>query len=451
MAREVDVVVVGAGIAGVSTAFHLARSGLRVALCDGRAPLSLTSDKSTECYRNWWPGPGDDMVTFMNRSIDLLERYAVESGDIFNLNRRGYLFATNDPTRLETMISTAEEISSFGAGGLRFHSRQADDYRPSPPRGYQGVAPGVDIFTDGATLNHHHPYLTDETVGAVHVRRAGWFSAQQLGSWMLDETRRRGAVMVASAVTGIGTQGGRVSSVTLADGSELTAGAVVNCAGPLAPRVAAMVGETLPVFSELHLKVGFRDSLQAIPRDAPMIIWNDPQRLDWSEDERQALADSGRDDLLGEMPPSCHGRPEGGDESPWVLALWEYHRTVMEPIWPIPTDEVYPEAVIRGLTRMVPALGGYHVRLPHSVVDGGYYTKTAENRLLVGTTSTPGMFTVAALSGYGVMAACAAGELVSLHITGRPLPSYAPALAPSRYADPVYVERMRAQSDAGQI
>src|SRR5256886_11256899 len=37
-----------------------------------RSPLSLTSDKSTECYRNWWPGPGDDMVALMNRSIDLL-------------------------------------------------------------------------------------------------------------------------------------------------------------------------------------------------------------------------------------------------------------------------------------------------------------------------------------------------------------------------------------------
>ena len=35
------------------------------------APLSLTSDKSTECYRNWWPGPGDAMVRLMNRSIDL--------------------------------------------------------------------------------------------------------------------------------------------------------------------------------------------------------------------------------------------------------------------------------------------------------------------------------------------------------------------------------------------
>ncbi len=29
---------------------------------------------------------------------------------------------------------------------------------------------------------------------------------------------------------------------------------------------------------------------------------------------------------------------------------------------------------------MVPGLGVYHDRLPESVVDGGYYTKTRENR-----------------------------------------------------------------------
>ena len=46
-------------------------------LVEPGAPLALTSDKSTEAYRNWWPGPGDGaMVAFMNRSIDLLETIA---------------------------------------------------------------------------------------------------------------------------------------------------------------------------------------------------------------------------------------------------------------------------------------------------------------------------------------------------------------------------------------
>ena len=94
--------ICGAGIAGVATAYHLAvRRGVRgVVLVDERPPLTLTSDKSAECYRNWWPGPGDAMVAVMNRSIDLLEELARESGNVFRMNRRGYLFATADPARV---------------------------------------------------------------------------------------------------------------------------------------------------------------------------------------------------------------------------------------------------------------------------------------------------------------------------------------------------------------
>lgn len=70
-----EVVSCGADSAGIAAAYPLAvRHGLTdVVLVDERPPLSLTSAKSTERYRNWWPGPGDDMVALMNRSIDLLE------------------------------------------------------------------------------------------------------------------------------------------------------------------------------------------------------------------------------------------------------------------------------------------------------------------------------------------------------------------------------------------
>ena len=66
-----EVVICGAGIAGLATAYHLTRRGVTdVVLVDERSPLSLTSDKSAECYRNWWPGPGNAMVAALNRSIE---------------------------------------------------------------------------------------------------------------------------------------------------------------------------------------------------------------------------------------------------------------------------------------------------------------------------------------------------------------------------------------------
>src|SRR5437899_1182019 len=80
-----EVVTCGAVIAGVAAAYLLAvRRGIHsVILVDERPPLSLTSDKSAESYRNWWPGPGDDMAALMNRSIDLMEDLARESDNVF--------------------------------------------------------------------------------------------------------------------------------------------------------------------------------------------------------------------------------------------------------------------------------------------------------------------------------------------------------------------------------
>src|SRR5260370_36460729 len=128
-----EAVICGAGIAGIATASHLAvRRGVRgVLLVDERPPLSLTSDKSAECYRNWWPGPGDDMVAVMNRSIDLLEELARESGNVFRLNRRGYLFATADPARVPALMRRAAEAEKLGSAPVRVHTSAADAYPPA--------------------------------------------------------------------------------------------------------------------------------------------------------------------------------------------------------------------------------------------------------------------------------------------------------------------------------
>ena len=90
------IVICGAGIAGIAAAYQLAVvHGLDdVTIVEPGNPLSLTSDKSTEAYRNWWPGPDRAMTAFMNRSIDLMEDSATRSGNAFRMNRRGYLFAT---------------------------------------------------------------------------------------------------------------------------------------------------------------------------------------------------------------------------------------------------------------------------------------------------------------------------------------------------------------------
>jgi glycine/D-amino acid oxidase-like deaminating enzyme len=420
-----------------------------VVLVDERPPLSLTSDKSTECYRNLWPGPGDAMVAAMNRSIDLLEELARESGNVFRLNRRGYLFASADPARTTAFIQTAEHAAALGSGAARVHGTASSDYRPAPADGFEDQPVGVDVLTDRALIRRHFPYLADDTVALLHARRCGWLSGQQLGMHMLERARDKGVRLVQGRVEAIRTAGGRVSDVTVS-GATIATPRVVNAAGPFVARVGRMLGVELPVHCEQHTKIAFADTLGAVPRGAPFLIWTDPVRVAWTDDERRALAES-RPDLLGEFPSGVHGRPEGAGDSPIVLLLWNYRLDPVEPTFPLAFDPAYPELVIRGMARMLPALAKYADRLPRAFVDGGYYTKTRENRFLAGPLPVEGAYVCGALGGYGLMASSVAGELVADHVTGGRLPAYAPAFTLARYDDPAYRARLETWGDSGQL
>jgi glycine/D-amino acid oxidase-like deaminating enzyme len=76
-------------------------------------------------------------------------------------------------------------------------------------------------------------------------------------------------------------------------------------------------------------------------------------------------------------------------------------------------------------------------------VDGGYYCKTRENRPLIGPVGDAGLWVLGALSGFGIMASPAAGELLAAHVLGLPLPPWAAAFRPDRYEDPAYLEAFR--------
>lgn len=435
-----DVVICGAGIAGISAAYHLSlhQSSLRILLIDRGAPLSLTSDKSTEAYRNWWPGPDDAMVRLMNRSIDLMEGLARSSGNIFRMNRRGYLYVTADPARAEQLLQAAEQAARYGAGPVRRYGRSPLDppYIPSPSDGFEGLPDGVDVFLDPAEIHRRFPYLSERTVAVLHVRRCGWLSAYGLGMLLLEQARARGVLFQAAHLIGVEVQGGRIRAVRLSvpGGEErVETGCLVNAAGPFFSEINRMLGVDLPVFCELHRKVMFRDEAKVIPRDAPLIIWMDPQQLPWSEEERETLEEMERTDLLRMLPGGAHLRPEGGVESPYVLMLWPYETRPVEPMFPLPEDPLFPEVVLRGLTAMIPGLAIYWGRMPRPVVDGGYYVKTPENRPLIGPLPVEGAYALGALSGFGIMAAMAAGELLAAHVLGERLPEYAHAFAPDRY------------------
>ena len=431
MASTAGTVVAGAGIAGVATCFELAvvRGVERVLVVDPRPPLTLTTDKSSECYRNFFPSK--PMVDLTNRSIDILEIMKEQSDDFFNMSQRGYLFVTGNHEQLRSLTNAAQASASFGAGPVRFIQR---------PGAAEEVS-GFDVYQTTAALLERFPYLSERALGGLHVRRGGWFSAQQLGTWMLEAARNHGAKVIVDEVVGVKVVRDRVTGALLKSGRVISTPTVVNAAGPMSQQLADLVGVELPLRASVHHKVSFRDHLGAFPRDAPMLLWTDPVTIDWSDEEKTALAAEGFDELLGEIRTPVFGRPEGGADSPFFEALWNYRPEVRDqPTWPAPEPgPMFPEAVMRGMTSMLPSLSRYRAHLPYSVVDGGYVMKTPENLPLIGPAGPEGFQLMTGMSGYGVMICTGAAELVGCHLTGSALPEYAEAFLLSRYENPGYL------------
>lgn len=454
-----DVVICGAGIAGVTTAYELVvKRGLRnVVLVDPLPPLTLTSDKSFEGYRNWWPGPDDSMVSLMNRSIDLLEKLLQEAPGRLHMNRSGYLFATADPVKAGQMIASAEESTRLGAGPLRIYQGEASDptYIPTRDHDVFDAPTGADIFLSQKLIRQHFPFLTDRAIATVHARRCGWFGAQQFGMHMLEQAREHGVQVVEGKVDEVVVQDARVSAVKVSTpGGTLTISTpvFVNAAGPMQADVARMIGVDLPVFSELHIKVTINDHLRIVPRDMPLLIWQDPVRLLWTDEEREMLAES--EDtrwLLDELPSGVHGRPEGSGDSDILLMQYPYHTPPVDVTFPIVMDNDHAEIVLRGLATVIPALSTYLGQLPKPFMDGGYYTRTRENRPLVGPLPVAGAFIFGGIGGFGMQVANGAAEILAAHITGEALPHYAPAFRLERYADPAYQQLLEHWGATGQI
>ena len=453
-----EIVICGAGIAGVAAAYQLAvvHGVKNVVIVDPLPPLTLTSDKSAECYRNWWPGPGDDMVRLMNRSIDILEGLHREAPQRLPMQRRGYLYATAEPQGVERLIASAEQITGLGAGELRVYRNSSSDpmYLPVSQHGLFDAPTGADLFLDSSLIRKYFPYVTERALALIHTRRCGWFAAQQFGMYMFEQAIAHGVKLLKGKVESVEVDGARVKSVNVRvnGGTEvISTRKFVLAAGPLQKSVGQMIGVELPIVCEPHLKLTFNDSQHVVPREMGLFIWNDPVQLPWSADERAALAEEAETRwLLDELPAGVHGRPEGDGDV--ILLMWTYHDTKLEePVFPIALDRQMPEVTLRGMATVIPGLSKYLDRIPKPTIDGGYYARTPENRPLIGPLPVEGAYIVGGLGGFGMQVSCGAADLLAQHILQKDLPLYAPAFLLSRYDDPRYQQALKQWGESGQI
>ncbi len=437
--NDVDIAIIGAGIAGIAAAYYLAteHKRTRILILDMGQPMALTSAASGENYRNWWPHP--TMTALTDRSIGLMEDIATRTGNRFHMARRGYVLATRR-SRPEDLIRQLD--ASYGTapeGTIRIHEgKSAASYEPPVSADWEQAPSGVDVLLDRAMIRQHFPGFDPEIATILHVRRAGDISGQQLGQYMLEEMRAAGGRFLQARVTAITTGSPFVLEIENNGAREtVRADVIINAAGPFAGHVSALHSEILPIINVLQQKIAFPDQQGAIPRQMPFSIDLDGQSIEWTAEERESLAaDPNLARFLDPMPGNIHCRPDGGERGTWIKLGWAYNSTPSAPVLEPALDPNFPEIVVRGASRLHPRLKPYITAMPRERVHyGGYYPMTAENWPLIGPAKTPGVFLITALSGYGTMAACAAGDMCARWVAGAAPSTLAKQMSFARYED----------------
>ena len=451
MPTKANIVVCGAGIAGLATAYQLVvqHDIKAVVLVDDKKPLSLTSAYGTEAYRSWWHDP--DMFKFIGRSIDLMEELTTESQNATQMNQRGYVFLTANRNYITTLKKQAKEFEKLGGGDLRIHQHDLS-YKTAQPEGLEPNLSGTDLILDTHTIRNLYPFLSTDTVAMLHVRRCGWIDLPSMARWMLKRIIAKGGILIHDHITGVNTSGNKVNGARLKSGSLIEAGKIIFATGPLIQQLENILGINPPVFMELHAKVVVRDQAGILPSTVPMMFWTDPINLTQHNEEIHQISRSPETNLFAEpFPGGIHIRPRLEGSKHTFLGLWTYDIKPVKPKFPPEFNPSYSKIVMRGLARMIPGIKLYLDRSPDMVVNGGYYCKTPDNKPLIGPLPVDGTYIVGALSGYGVMASLAAGELITKHITGSPLPDYSTAFLYNRYTATGYVDIENNQATRGQL
>lgn len=213
-----DVIIVGAGIVGLSAAWRAQRAGARVLVLDKGPTAYEASSRATGFLSLRGETPEESPLAQVAEKLwDGLDR---ELGYPTEWTQKGRLWAAITPRELSDLKVT---FQSFQRTGIPFE------------------------FIDAATCRALIPALTPDTLGGIWTPRAGHANPQrtaQAFAWAFQDLG--GEVREHTPVTGLLTEGGRIKGVTTPGGA-VHAGSVVLCAAAHNAALLAPLGLDFPV------------------------------------------------------------------------------------------------------------------------------------------------------------------------------------------------------------
>lgn len=237
-----DVVVIGGGIAGISTAYFLSEAGVRdIVVLEQAAVGAGASGRAAGI-----------MLVQADSETDL--RFQLEAIAVHR--------------RLKDEVGT-----DLRASGSLLLWRSAGAAEAARDRLGFHAACGIEVDALGPDeLRRRFPYLAvDDVVLGTHTTIDPWATPLATVERLADAARRRGVVVREGCrVAGIETDGKRVQRVVTQDGG-VAAGMVVNAAGAWARDLGELTGVRLPV-SPRKRQVFVLEPPRDVPPDSVFIL-----------------------------------------------------------------------------------------------------------------------------------------------------------------------------------
>lgn len=241
-----DVVIIGGGCMGASTAYHLAgRNAGRIVLLEREKFLAMGSTgRNAGGVRYQFSTPVN--IQLSKYSIDIIARFQDIFGISADYHPLGYLF----------LLTSPREVDQFQKNIALQKSLGIEDVRYLTVEDIAALAPHVNL---------------EGVLGGSICPRDGTADPNTVTQTFAGEAKKRGAhIETDTNVIAIERDKGRVSRVVTNQGAIETR-VVVNCGGPWASRIGKLVDLDIPIVP-LRRQFFNTAEIPEIPRDHPFVI-----------------------------------------------------------------------------------------------------------------------------------------------------------------------------------
>jgi sarcosine dehydrogenase len=281
-----EIVVIGGGIIGCSTAYHLAR--------DHKADVVLL-EQGTLTSGSTWHAAGlvgqlrssASITRVLKYSVDLYKGLEAETGLATGWKMSGCLRLATNQDRWTEFRRLATTAKSFGM-----------DMHLLTPQEVKAMWPLMEV---------------GDLVGASWLPTDGQASPSDITQSLAKGARMHGAKIVENVrVTGFEMKDGRITHVRTTLGA-IACDKVVNCAGQWARQVGAMAGINVPLQPVKHQYI-ITEKVPGLSTDAPTI--RDPDRRTYFKEEVGGL-------VMGGYEPNPQPWITGDVPDEWAFRLFD--------------------------------------------------------------------------------------------------------------------------------